>query len=163
METRLEQLDEKHAKGVMDIFNHYVENSFAAYPETKLPYEMFGMFLSLSKGYPAYAVMNGNDVVGFGMLRAYSPFPAFKDCAEISYFLHPSSAGKGIGSMLFAKLSSDAKLAGIKTILAGISSKNEGSIRFHSGLGFTECGCFRGIGQKFGERFDVIWMQKKVV
>jgi L-amino acid N-acyltransferase YncA len=28
-------------KSIIDIFNYYVENSYAAYPETKLPYEAF--------------------------------------------------------------------------------------------------------------------------
>ncbi len=37
---------------IIDIFNHYVENTFAAYPEQKVPYEFFDMLLNLSQGYP---------------------------------------------------------------------------------------------------------------
>lgn len=34
-------------ESVMDIFNYYIENSFSAYPERKLPYEFFDTFLNM--------------------------------------------------------------------------------------------------------------------
>jgi hypothetical protein len=36
-------------EAIMDVFNYYAENSFAAYPETKLPYQAFDLFLQMSK------------------------------------------------------------------------------------------------------------------
>jgi len=49
---------------------------------------------------------------------------------------------------------------GITTILASISSLNEGSLAFHQKNGFRECGRFRDIGVKKGRSFDGIWMQR---
>jgi L-amino acid N-acyltransferase YncA len=48
----------------------------------------------------------------------------------------------------------------ISSILASISSRNEGSIAFHGRLGFRECGRFEAIGRKWGKDFDVVWMQR---
>lgn len=48
----------------------------------------------------------------------------------------------------------------VSSILAGISSRNDGSIAFHGSLGFRECGRFLAIGRKWGESFDVVWMQR---
>ena len=42
----------EHQNSVIDIFNYYVENSFAAYPESKVPYDVFDIFLEMSDGYP---------------------------------------------------------------------------------------------------------------
>jgi len=35
-------------------------------------------------------------------------------------------------------------------------------IEFHLKNGFRECGRFMKVGRKFGEDFDVVWMQKQL-
>jgi L-amino acid N-acyltransferase YncA len=50
----------------------------------------------------------------------------------------------------------------VDTILASISSRNDGSIRFHKKNGFRECGRFRRVGRKFGQDFDIVWMQLRL-
>jgi len=145
----------------MNIFNYYVENSFAAYPETKLPYEAFDMFLEISKGYPTGVIRDGNGkIIGFGMLRTHNPMPAFSQAAEITYFIDPARTGKGLGRILLEFLETNGRKRGIKTILASISSLNSGSINFHKNNGFMECGRFKEVGRKNGRIFDTIWMQK---
>ena len=47
---------EQYEKGVIDIFNYYVENSFATYPELKLPYEFFNKFLEITGGYLSFVI-----------------------------------------------------------------------------------------------------------
>jgi phosphinothricin acetyltransferase len=46
------------------------------------------------------------------------------------------------------------------SLVANMASKNKESIRFHMNHGFTEVGRLHDAGTKFGEPFDVIWMQK---
>jgi phosphinothricin acetyltransferase len=146
---------------VINIFNYYVENSFAAYPERKVPYEFFDLLIQSAAGYPSAVIKGENkEVLGFGMLRPYSPMPTLAGTAEITYFISPECTGKGIGSILLSHLLSDAKEKGLHCILANISSLNEGSIRFHLQNGFSECGRFREAGKKNGESFDIVWMQK---
>jgi phosphinothricin acetyltransferase len=70
--------------------------------------------------------------------------------------------GKGIGSQMLALLETSAKKHNISVILANISSKNTGSIRFHQKNGFIECGRFRNVGEKKNELFDTVWMQKEI-
>jgi L-amino acid N-acyltransferase YncA len=145
---------------VIDIFNYYVENSFSAYPERKLPYEFFDTFLSMCQEYPtATARDEAGELIGFGMLRPYNPIPAFSKTAEITYFIKPDFTGRGIGKTLLDYLVDGGRKKGLATILAGISSLNEGSIRFHLNNGFFECGRFKGIGRKQGKIFDVVYCQ----
>jgi L-amino acid N-acyltransferase YncA len=53
MNLVFEKMTQEYSKDVIDIFNYYVENSYAAYPESKLPTEFFNKFLEMTKGYPA--------------------------------------------------------------------------------------------------------------
>lgn len=148
-------------KQIVDIFNHYVENSFAAYPEQKVPYEFFDVLLNMCQGYPTATVKDEKSrVIGFGMLRPYSPITTFSQTAEITYFLKPGFTGKGIGKTILEYLISKGKEKGITSILASISSLNDGSINFHLKNGFSEYGRFRGVGQKKGKTFDVVYFQR---
>jgi L-amino acid N-acyltransferase YncA len=148
---------------VMEIFNYYVEHSFAAYPEKRLPDEAFHMFLEMSCGYPTGCVRDEDGtVLGFGMLRTHNPMPAFVRTAEATYFIHPAHRGKGLGTALLDHLEREAARQGIDSILAGISSLNPDSIAFHRSRGFVQCGRFVGVGTKNGREFDSVWMQKRL-
>jgi phosphinothricin acetyltransferase len=161
MAVQLVPMVADHRHAVIDIFNHYVESTFAAYPEKPVPYEFFDMMLKACAGYPAVAACDeAGQVLGFGMLRPYHPMAAFAQTAEISYFLKTGFTGRGIGRQILDHLLAGARNKGLSMILASISSRNEGSIRFHAKNGFTECGRFRCIGRKNGQAFDVVWMQR---
>jgi len=116
----------------------------------------------MTLNYPAYVIKNGESdkVSGFCFLRAYNPFPVFKETAEISYFIDKEHVSQGIGQVALGRLEDDAKKLGIKTLLASISSENTKSINFHQKSGFTQCGRLSKVGQKLGRHFDIIWMQK---
>lgn len=161
MKCEFSPISPEDREAVIDTFNHYIENSFAAYPETRVHYEFFDFFLQAISGYPNAVVRDEDkNFLGFCMLRPHSPMPTFSGTAEISYFIRPEYTGKRIGSMMLEYLISGAKEKGLHCILASISSLNEGSIHFHIQQGFSECGRFREAGKKNGKFFDTVWMQK---
>ncbi len=164
MDLTFDRMAKEHAVEVMDIFNYYVENSFAAYPEAKLPYEFYSVFLEMTKNYPAFAIRKGGSerIIGFCFLRAYHPLPAFRETAELTCFLERGETGKGTGKEALRALEEEGRKMGIRRLLVNISAENEGSIRFHRRNGFTECGRFHGIGKKRGKVFDVVWMEKEL-
>jgi phosphinothricin acetyltransferase len=148
---------------IIDIFNYYVENSFAAYPDDKAPYEFFDRFQQMAQGYP-FLVAKSDDgiVLGFGLLRPHSQIPSFSSAAEITIFVSPTHRGGGVGWGIISALVSEARRLGITAVLASISSLNPESLKFHRKAGFIECGRFVGIGKKRGQQFDVVWMQKNL-
>ena len=123
-----EKMSARFAPEVMAIFNYYAENSFAAYPEKKMPVEFYHHFLEMTKGYPAYVIKTKETIVGFGFLRAYNPFPVFNETAEITYFVDKDYLGQGIGKQVLETLERDAVKMGIQTILASITSINVQSV-----------------------------------
>lgn len=157
-----EPLAAEHARAVMDIFNYYVENSFAAFAEERLPDSFFEKMQEKTKGFPAYVMKDDQAVIGFCYLSAYHPFPTFRETVKISYFIAAEHMGQGIGKMALDRLETDARALGIRTILAEITSENEASLRFHRKNGFGVCGVLERVGYKQGKYFDVVIMQKRL-
>ena len=148
-------------RSIVKIFNYFVKNSFAAYPDKRTGSGFFTMVKKMAEGYPFYVVETAKGkVIGFGLLHAYHRAETMKRTAEISYFILPEYTRQGIGKRLLDMLIKDAGKKGITTIIASIYSKNTQSINFHLKYGFEECGRFKRIGSKFGNDFDMVWMQK---
>lgn len=162
MKTSFKPMSYDHCEGVMNIYNFYIENSLAAYPEKIMPHEYFEKFMEHTKGYPAYTIFSDDEIAGFCFLKAYNPHSTFKETAEITYFIKEGFTGKGIGKLALEKLEEEARKMGIRYILASISSENAQSLSFHKKHGFTQCGRFGKIITKGGVQFDIIWMQKNL-
>ncbi len=161
MAYSISPITDEDRQPIIDLFNYYVENSFAAFPENRLPYQAFDIFLQMSKGLPTGTIKDQNEkLLGFGMLRAFNPIPTFSHTAEITYFIDKDHTGKGLGKTLLEFLEKQGREKGITTLLADISSLNTGSINFHKKNGFVECGRLKKIGKKNGQVFDTVWMQK---
>ncbi len=163
MKYDLIPMTEAHREPVMRIFNHYVENSFAAYFDAPLPPAFFDRFLAMTQGYPALvALAETGEVAGFGFLHAYHPAPTFSRTAELSYFIAPEHMRRGIGGLMLARFVAAARGMGVDNLLASISSRNVESLAFHTKHGFVEAGRLRAVGRKCGEDFDVVWMQRRI-
>jgi L-amino acid N-acyltransferase YncA len=141
MNYTIEPMSEIHRQGVMDVFNYYVDNSYAAFPEHRLPYEFFDKLVGMIKDYPSVVVKDRlMNVTGFAFLRPYYFDSTLKRTAEITYFLMPEMARQGIGTKILDNFIEQARNMGVDNILACISSRNEESLRFHAKNGFAECG-----------------------
>lgn len=162
MDYSLETMSASHREPVIDIFNHFISNSHAAFLAEPVDYEFFDHFLKMARGYPAVVVRDAAQrVVGFAFLRPHYS-EAFKRVAEVTYFILPEHTRQGLGSSILELFVEQASPMGIEAIMAAISSKNQESLKFHLKNGFREVGRFPKIGRKFGEDFDVVWLQKRL-
>jgi L-amino acid N-acyltransferase YncA len=145
---------------VSAIFNYYAQTSYAAYPEMPVNERFFGF---LREGTLAFFVIEYQArVIGFGLIKPVLPFPAFMTTGMLTYFILPEFTGNGFGSRLLERLAIEAEKLGMTSLVANMASKNTASTRFHIRHGFTEVGRLHSAGTKFGEPFDVIWMQKEL-
>lgn len=160
MNYKFRKVGKKDEHQVIDIFNYYIEHSFAAFLDNKLTYDKFEPLVALAQGYPFYVIEDGKTVIGFGFMGRYHPSAVFSQVAEVTYFIMPPHTRKGLGTKLLKILTAEAREMGIKTLLANVNSLNPASIQFHLSQGFRECGRFERIGRKQGTDFDIVWMQK---
>lgn len=146
---------------IVNIFNYYVEHGFAAYPEEPQERRFLDSIKTIIHGDALYVMETGEKgIIGFGFLKKYHPYPAFNRTAETGYFILPEFTRSGLGGLLLETLEKEARMMGIGTLLANISSLNPPSLTFHQKQGFRECGRFRKILKKFGQDLDIVWMQK---
>jgi len=163
MDYSLEPMAASHRQPVIDIFNHFIRHSHAAFLSEPVDYEFFDYFLKMCQGYPSLVVRTAaQQVVGFAFLRPHCSADTFRRAAEITYFILPEHTRQGLGTAILELFVEQAGPLGIDTILACVSSKNLDSLKFHGKNGFRECGRFLKIGRKFGEDFDVVWLQKRL-
>ena len=157
----IRKLEERDRTAVTSIFNYFVENSFAAYPETKVGDGFMDTIRGMARGGVLFVIeIQGTEVIGFGFLRPHQLTEAFKRACELTYFILPEYSRQGLGIRLLKTIEDDAHALGVETLLANISSLNEQSLNFHRKNGFIEVGRFKRIGKKFDKDFDVVWMQK---
>jgi len=158
---RFEKMSDRHREAVIDIFNYFIRQSYAAYLEEAVDYHFFDHFLNMCRGYPALVIKDGaQQVVGFGFMRPHHLADSMKRASEVTYFILPENTRMGLGTRMLDFFEQEARKRGIDSLLANISSRNQESIGFHLKNGFRECGRFLKVGRKFGEDFDVVWMQK---
>jgi L-amino acid N-acyltransferase YncA len=155
-----EAMSEKHRQPVIDIFNYYIQNSQAAFPDAPVGYDFYDRFLRMTQGHPAIVVCDEAQIVGFAMLHPYHWATTFKRTAEITYFLMPDHTQRGLGTHILNEFIHQAQSMSMDTLLACISSLNLASIQFHQKHGFRECGRLARVGRKFEQDFDIVWMQK---
>ena len=160
MDATIRTVDDRDWDAITAVFNHFVANSFAAYPEDPVSRDFFRKKHLDAANYPFLVAEIEGDVAGFAYLSPFHPVATMKRTATVTYFIHPDHTGKGIGSRFLERLLDEGRRLGITNFVAHISSANEGSIRFHARHGFTECGRFLKIGEKRGRTFDMVWMQR---
>ncbi len=160
MNATIRAVDQRDWGAVTAIFNLFVANSFAAYPEEPVDENFFRTKHEAAADYPFLAAEADGAIVGFAYLSPFHPVATMKTSALLTYFIHPDHTGKGLGSLFLDKLMTAGRRLEVTNFLAHISSANEGSIRFHTRHGFTECGRFLKIGTKAGQPFDMVWMQR---
>jgi phosphinothricin acetyltransferase len=154
----LRHASEADAAGVIGVFNHYAREGFAAYMEVPVP---LGFYADLRRGTYAFRVLDdAGAIAGFGSVRPMLPFPAFRRAGLLSYFVASGYTGRGLGTLLLDALADDARVNGCTTLVANVSSRNTASLAFHAARGFAEAGRLRAVGTKFGESFDLVWLQR---
>jgi L-amino acid N-acyltransferase len=157
-EIVLRHATDADAAGVIAVFNHYAATGFAAFTEAPAPVGFYG---ALHRRTYAFRVLEkAGAIVGFGSVRPMLPFPAFRRAALLSYFVAPEYTGRGLGTRLLERLADDARTNGCTTLVANVSSRNAASLAFHAARGFAEAGRLRSVGAKFGEPFDLVWLQR---
>jgi len=145
---------------VVAIFNHWIVEGFAAYLEQPVDLRFFEELRRRTAGYPLLVAERDGEVVGFGLLSSYHPASTFRRTGVLTYFLRPDATGQRIGSRMLDRLVVEARALGIDTLLAHISSRNPGSLRFHERHGFEVVGRFERIGIKRGQDFGVVWVRR---
>ncbi|HEY8303989.1 MAG TPA: GNAT family N-acetyltransferase [Solirubrobacteraceae bacterium] len=101
-------------------------------------------------------------VHGWAALTAASSRPVYRGVAEISIYVDPSHARRGVGRTLLLALIQASERSGLWLLRAGIFPENEASIALHESCGFRLVGTHERIGQMPDGRWrDVVLYERR--
>jgi L-amino acid N-acyltransferase YncA len=161
MQYSVRPMAESDTDKLVELFNHFISTSFAAYPSIPTDRSVYKRLKDAAGSLPFYAIESlAGEFLGFTMLRKFHPADTMAHVAEVTIFLSESCTHTGIGTEMLKRMEEEAKGLGIRILMASASSRNEASLGFQRRNGFVECGRFKDVVHKFGEVFDMVWMQK---
>ncbi|SCK39497.1 phosphinothricin acetyltransferase [Streptomyces sp. WMMB 714] len=94
-------------------------------------------------------------VLGFASSSPFRTRPAYSTSVEVSVYVAPEAAGRGIGTLLYEHLFAALEGQDLHRAYAGITVPNAASVRLHERFGFELVGTYSEAGRKFGRYHDV--------
>lgn len=105
--------------------------------------------------------------VGYAYASPYYGRAAYAWCVETSIYVAREKRGHGAGSALYRELERTLAAQGVLNLYACIATTStpdthldNGSVTFHTRLGYREIGRFPKCGYKFGRWYDTVWMER---
>ena len=146
-----------------DIYNHYVLHSQATFDIEPFTIEQRLEWLSHYAPTGSYRLLVAEDAgvtQGFATSSQFRARAAYATSVETSVYCDPEHTGRGIGSMLYARLFEELAGEDLHRALAGITLPNDASVSLHERFGFSKIGVYSEVGRKFGRFWDVAWFEK---
>ncbi|WP_374385504.1 N-acetyltransferase family protein [Sandaracinobacter sp.] len=116
----------------------------------------------IDRGWPWLVLEGeGGQILGYAYLNQFRDRAAYAHTAETSVYVASGARGLGVGRQLMEALIPAGRAAGFRQFVAVIGdSGNHASIALHSAAGFRHVGTLTGVGEKFGQLLDVVYMQR---
>lgn len=161
MNVRLINLEEAHFPIVKDIYDYYIVHSTATFHTEKITIsELKESILVGHPRYKSFLIDYQGEISGYCYISQYKKRQAYDRTAEVTIYLKPEYAGKGIGKETIKRLENVARDSGICVLMGIISGDNEASIALFEKCGYEKCAHFKKVGEKFNQIIDVVAYQK---
>lgn len=108
-----------------------------------------------------FVVMENGTAIGWAALLPFSGMPSYRGVAELSIYIDPAAAGKGIGTALMAHIVSESEKAGFWTLQSLIFPENTASIALHKKFGFKTLCIHEKLGEMDGVFRDVALLERR--
>jgi L-amino acid N-acyltransferase YncA len=116
-----------------------------------------------SHGWPWLVHVTMGEVDGYAYVTQFRDRAAYRYCGETSVYVAPDAQRTGIGHALLSAVTSAARTAGFRQLIAVIGdSENAASIALHASCGFKQAGMLSQVGEKFGKQLDLVMMQRSL-
>jgi L-amino acid N-acyltransferase YncA len=150
------------AEALAEIYNHYITNTVVTFEEEAVPASEIAerMKVVWSASLPWLVAEVDGRVAGYAYASKWNGRCAYKFSAEITVYLAPAHAGRGLGSELYGRLFSILRDRGMHAVIGGIALPNAASVALHEKLGLERVALFKEVGFKFGRWIDVGYWQR---
>ncbi|WP_063602178.1 GNAT family N-acetyltransferase [Clostridium coskatii] len=156
------------AKEILDIYEPYVRNSAISFEYDVPSIEEFTERINnILKKYPYIVAVDNNQIIGYAYVSSFKERVAYDWAVETTIYLSQDCRGKGVGKKLYLALEKILKrqnIINLNACIAYTTTDNayltNASMYFHEHLGYRKVAHFTKCGYKFGNWYDMIWMEK---
>jgi L-amino acid N-acyltransferase len=147
---------------IVAIYNDVMQTSVTIWSEepTSVAERQRWLKESSTMGYPVLVATDASGVLGFIAAEPFRPWPGYVATWEHSVHVRQDVRSRGVGGCLLDAMQATLRTRGAHIMVAGIDSDNEGSLRFHTRLGFLETGRMPEVGQMRGSWRNLVLLQK---
>lgn len=156
------------AQKLLEIYAPYVRETAITFEYAVPTEEEFrGRIIRTLERYPYLVAEREGELWGYAYTGPFHSRAAYSWSAEISIYLREDRRGMGLGRRLYAAIEQISRAQNILNLNAciafpeiedGYLTKN--SVQFHRHLGYAMVGEFHRCGYKFGNWYNMVWMEK---
>lgn len=158
------------ARGLLEIYAPYVEKTAITFEYSVPSAEEFSARIAKTlEKYPYLVAEENGELLGYAYTSAFHERAAYSHCAELSIYLRGDMRRRGLGRRFYAALESISNAQNIHNLYACIGSPakesahlDRSSEQFHKRIGYSYVGRFQACGYKFGEWYDMVYMEKRI-
>lgn len=159
MEFSVRTAQPTDAAGCAAIYRPFVEETAVSFETVAPTVEEMASRIGSSVRW-LVAVTAEEALLGYAYATRHRERAAYRFACDVSIYVGPESAGRGVGRALYAALLADLEARGYRMACAGIALPNPASIGLHTAMGFRPVGTYERIGWKHDAWHDVRWMQR---
>jgi len=147
-----------------EIYNYYIANTPISFDTEPISVEQrlsswFNHY-GLTGPYRLLVAKVNGKTVGYATSSQFRTKAAYYTSVESSIYIDPLALYQGIGSKLYAVLFEQLEDTEVHRAYVGITLPNEASMALHRKFGFKEIGVYSEVGYKFGQFYNVCWLEK---
>ena len=158
------------AKEILEIYAPYVKDTAISFEYDVPTVEEFAERIeSTLRKYPYLAAIENNHIIGYAYASPFKTRVAYDWAVETTVYISWNYQGKGAGKKLYMALEEILKRQNILNLNACIAYTaaedaylTNNSAYFHERLGYKKAAHFTKCGYKFGNWYDMIWMEKLI-
>lgn len=157
------------AAALAAIYRPYVEETAITFEYEAPSAETFGQRIAaITARYPYLVAEDAaGHPCGYAYASAFKGRAAYDWSVETSIYVARGMHGRGIGRALYERLEACLRQQNVRNLYAclaaprpGSDRLDESSRRFHERLGYRLVGTFSQCAYKFGQWYDMIWLEK---
>lgn len=113
--------------------------------------------------FPYLVLEEDGRVEGYAYAHPFAVRRAYRRSAEVTIYLDKEFHRRGGGRLLYTELEERIRLMGyVHNLYALVVHPGFGSVEFHEALGYRIIGIMNGCGEKFGQLWNICYMEKLI-
>ena len=161
MRMEIREAVEGDLERITAIYNEVLTTSTAIYYDRPATVEerIAWWRARVEQKYPVLVATEGDHVCGFGSYGDFRSWPGYRFTVEGTVHVASGERWHGVGRALLEALVERAKIAGKHSMIAGVDSENEASLRYLERFGFERVGYLSEVGFTFGRFLNLVLLQ----